>query len=133
MLIIDNTIDVNKLVVNTKDVNQSGTNIYLLQFTNNQTKVDYFTLSTDTSTSERYTAFNVSSSVNNPFSSSVYLPNKGQYTYHIYEASNSASLEPLGLNLVDKGKLLVLGSSENIPAYTGSNSLTYYVYTGSQS
>jgi hypothetical protein len=131
MLTIDNTQTVNQLVANVKDVNLSGSNTYLLKFINNQTHKEYFTLSVDQSTSGRYGQFLITSNINNPYSSSVILP-ENYYTYSIYESSNSGSVSSsLGLHIVDKGKLLVFGVSSSIQAYSGSDALTYYVYTGS--
>lgn len=131
MLIIDNTKPVNSLFASVKDINLSGTNTYLLRFKNNQTSIDYYTLSKDLSSSGRYGQFNVSSSANIPLSSSLNLI-PGYYTYYVYESSISGSVSSsLGLHEVDKGKLLVQGSQSISVSYSGSNAPTYYAYTGS--
>lgn len=85
---------------------------YLFEFTNDLTNVAYYFISADTSLHiKRYNEFSITEGISDPLNGSIILGDVGFYTYKVYEQSGT-SLDPTGLNVVEVGKVKLLGENQ---------------------
>lgn len=111
---------------------QIGTgSLFLFQFVDDTSNSGSSCLAYDSSSTARYNQFTLTEtgSANN-YNAQVSLPLAGFYHYTIFEAVTS-SLSPTGLNVVEIGKCLVVGTTSSVIAFTGSND-QFYVYDPSK-
>ena len=100
---------------------------YLFVFTNVSTKVEYKTIVNSTSdTSEYPTRINIYT-----FNTITLFATAqaGQFSYEIYEQESSTNLNPVGLGLVECGKML-LNPSVNLIQQGYEPTTTYKGYAG---
>lgn len=87
---------------------------YLFEFQNDQTKVKYYQIFTDVSTTgsarERANLFNIEVVNSGSGANKIILGNAGLYNYTIYEQSSSSNLDPAGLTVVERGKMRLIGT-----------------------
>jgi hypothetical protein len=113
MLVIQQN-SINKLVVTLFEEDVLTDNlIYLFEFINLTTNGYFYCVASDKSKSPyRHNDFCITetgpSGSTDPYNAQVNLPLPGQYLYNIYENPLSV-LSPAGLNLVESGKVRVVG------------------------
>jgi len=105
--------------------------VYLFEIINDQTKNNIYFIAQDISgNKERFNEFNITDNViENRLLGIVNFPLKGFSKYNIYEQTSTTNLSPVGLNLIDKGKLKVIDISASNVAYNGNQ--TNYIAYGS--
>ena len=82
---------------------------YLIEFTEDITNDKFYLISTDTSVhKKRFNQFEIVEGVNDPLNGSIILGDIGFYKYNVYEQEGN-SLDPTGLNIVERGKMKLLG------------------------
>jgi hypothetical protein len=130
--------NVNKLVVTLTEKKVTDSNIYLIEFVNQESKNKYYVVGQDVSVSpNRYNEFCItettgSSGTTNPFNEQIQLPLSGFYFYNVYENPNSVIIST-GLNQVETGKVLVLVNPASIvktPTYKSAVNPGLIVYNG---
>lgn len=85
---------------------------YLFEFKNDTTNNYYYVISEDTSVHKaRFNEFEITEGVNDQLNGSVELGDVGFYTYKVYEQEGN-SLSPDDLNVVERGKMKLLGDSQ---------------------
>ena len=85
---------------------------YLFEFINDMTNVSYFVISPDTSVhKERFNEFAIIEGVDDNLNGSLILGDVGFYKYKVYEQEGN-SLNPTGLNIVEVGKMKLLGDNQ---------------------
>jgi hypothetical protein len=103
---------------------------YLFCFQSDQTKLKYYLIPTDLSTTEqrkRFNKFTITEGIDNPLNGSIILGLAGRYHYTIYEQDNDTNLDPAGLNIVERGIMNLKGDlPTRYVAY--DNNVTYTVY-----
>jgi hypothetical protein len=99
--------------------------IYLFQFNNQQTNVDYYFIANDTSQyKERYNRFVISSGTDT-LNAEIELGNEGFYNYYVYETnlantsglSNAEEAVPYIVGQVENGLVWVLPEADAIINY----------------
>jgi hypothetical protein len=121
---------VNKVVVTVSEMAVNPCNpIYLFQFTNSQTKEQFFCIATDQVQLTRYNAFCITETEDpNPADAEVFFPLLGQYDYIIYE-DEASTLNPDGLNICETGKCQVLPDAPPVvPQYESNVYPQYQIY-----
>ena len=105
--------------------------VYLFEVTHDASNdVKYFIAPDTSSNKERYNKITIIENVSElPLVGQVSFTNLGSYTYNVYEQIDTENLSPVGLNLIDKGKLKVVETDVVIPTYSG-NQTNYIVYGG---
>jgi hypothetical protein len=98
---------------------------FLFEFKNDTSNTKYYVISSDTSTeTERYNLFSITEGVDDQLNGSVILGDSGFYTYTVYEQSSSSNLDPSGLDIVETGKMKLLGTAQS---FTEHSITTEYV------
>jgi hypothetical protein len=98
---------------------------FLFEFKNDTSNTKYYVISADTSTeTERYNLFSITEGVDDQLNGSVILGDSGFYTYTVYEQSSSSNLDPSGLDIVENGKMKLLGTAQS---FTEHSITTEYV------
>lgn len=105
--------------------------VYLFEVINDQTKDNIYFIAQDISENkERYNEFNITDNITeNHLTGIVNFPLKGFSKYNVYEQTSTTNLSPVGLNLIDKGKLKVKDTVTPKVAYSG-NQTNYIAYGG---
>jgi len=122
ILIFQDTLNQN-IVVTLAEKKRNITNKYLLVFTNEVSKVSFYCVVTDVSTSQyRYNKFCISHKFGtvDPMAGEVNMHLEGFYNYSVYENPNGVLL-PDGLNLVETGKMKCIGSKKVAINFTPTN------------
>ena len=129
ILINKNTVNNNILTLSEKTTLSNV--IYLFEVINDQTKNNIYFIAQDISINkERFNEFNITDNIiETPLTGVVNFPLKGFSKYNIYEQISTTNLSPIGLNLIDKGKLKVMDVSTPKVAYNG-NQTNYIAYGG---
>ena len=127
ILIQKNTVNNNILTLSEKTTLVNV--VYLFEVINDQTKTNIYFIAQDVSINkERFNEFNITDNVTeNNLIGIVNFPLKGFSKYNIYEQTSTTNLNPIGLNLIDKGKLKVTGVATTKVAYNG-NQKNYIAY-----
>lgn len=85
---------------------------FLFEFKNDMTNDKYYFISPDLSAyKDRYNLFNITEGINDPLNGSIVLGEEGFYKYKIYEQEGT-SLDPDGLNVVEVGKMKLIGEGQ---------------------
>jgi len=85
---------------------------YLFEFINDLSNVAYYFIGEDTSLhKKRYNQFSITEGINDPLNGSIELGDVGFYSYKVYEQDGN-SLNPEGLNVVEVGKMKLLGGNQ---------------------
>lgn len=129
ILIRKNTVNNNILTLSEKTTLNNV--VYLFEIINDQTKNNIYFISQDISVNkERFNEFNITDNITeNHLMGIVNFPLKGFYKYNVYEQTSTTNLSPIGLNLIDKGKLKVIDIYTSNVAYNGNQ--TNYIAYGS--
>lgn len=129
ILIRKNSINNNILTLSEKTTLNNV--VYLFEIINDQTKDNIYFIAQDISgNKERFNEFNITDNViENHLLGVVNFPLKGFSKYNIYEQTSTTNLSPVGLNLIDKGKLKVIDISTSNVVYNGNQ--TNYIAYGS--
>ena len=129
ILIRKNSVNNNILTLSEKTTLNNV--VYLFEIINDQTKDNIYFIAQDISgNKERFNEFNITDNVTeNHLLGVVNFPLKGFSKYNIYEQTSTTNLSPVGLNLIDKGKLKVIDISTSNVVYNGNQ--TNYIAYGS--
>lgn len=129
ILIRKNSVNNNILTLSEKTTLNNV--VYLFEIINDQTKNNIYFIAQDISgNKERFNEFNITDNViENHLLGVVNFPLKGFSKYNIYEQISTTNLSPVGLNLIDKGKLKVIDISASNVVYNGNQ--TNYIAYGS--
>lgn len=106
-----------------------ATPYYLFVFTNDQTKTRKACIASVT-TGTRYDTVTITESTTESlYNGTVSLVQPGYWSYKVYEQSSSTNLNPdLATNLLEQGKMKVVGTSRTVKRYNSER--TSKAYTG---
>ena len=114
----------NQVIVTLAEKKMLNTDIYLFEFTNILSNEKFYCVSQDSSEHQyRYQRFcitHISSGSTDPYQSQVNIPLEGFYDYVAYENPDSV-LNPDGLNVVEVGRMKLIGFSQSIPTFEPAN------------
>lgn len=110
---------INQVIVTLAEKKLENTDIYLVEFISSQGNEKFYTIAQDTSDwQERYQRFCITHVTGDTTSglTEVNMQLEGFYEYNIYENPDSL-LIPDGLNLVETGRMKLIGFTEEKPVY----------------
>lgn len=130
-MILINKNSVNNTILTLSEKTTLSNVVYLFEVINDQTKDNIYFIAQDISANkERYNEFNITDNITeNHLTGIVNFPLKGFSKYNVYEQTSTTNLSPVGLNLIDKGKLKVKDTVTPKVAYSG-NQKNYIAYGG---
>lgn len=103
----------NNISLTLKEKTTISNPVYLFRFQSDQTKEDYFCICQDVaplSQQNRVNIFNITEGISDQLNSKLILGLQGRYHYFIYEQSSTTNLNPIGLDIVQRGIMVLKGT-----------------------
>jgi hypothetical protein len=129
-MILINKNSANTVVLTLTEKSELTNPFYLFEFTSDLTKDKVYFISEDTSLHKhRYNRFTITETANaDNLQGEIELNSEGFWSYKIYE-SETQTLDPDNLNIVEVGKVKVVGVSTDKPVFEAEEK-TLKVYNG---
>lgn len=131
-MILINKNSTNNIILSLSEKTTLTNAVYLFEVINDQTQVSKCFIADDISTNkESFNEFDlIENSTEDLLNGTFELIETGFYKFNIYEQSSTTNLDPtLATNLIEKGKLLCVGTETTTPEFTGTQT-DYTVYGG---